>query len=289
MSNCLLLLRGCFERRSYAPRRTTCWNARDDPFQRTHMDVNLSAKGLFSVNGTLDNVRANGLSNYKVNKGDFAIVGLKANVSLTWDDISIMTKYNVKGTLIDSIPFFGNGNLSPFMQVAASLNKTAKPAAAAATECRIRKVVCDQSRTRSQSVLQFPNASKAVLPKSSINVSCPRFLLTEKLNRTHSVVIKGLTVTVDLKLGVKDKKVYVTDLVLHAHIKQFPCKITGLFDDEGISNTMSQVITEVTPGLLDDYQNKISAYASPKVADLLNKLLKNYTLKDLMEIISGKQ
>ncbi|XP_017793106.1 PREDICTED: LOW QUALITY PROTEIN: uncharacterized protein LOC108574943 [Habropoda laboriosa] len=187
----------------------------EDPFQRTHMDVNLSAKGLFSVNGTLDNVRANGLSNYKVNKGDFAIVGLKANVSLTWDDISIMTKYNVKGTLIDSIPFFGNGNLS--------------------------------------------------------------------------VVIKGLTVTVDLKLGVKDKKVYVTDLVLHAHIKQFPCKITGLFDDEGISNTMSQVITEVTPGLLDDYQNKISAYASPKVADLLNKLLKNYTLKDLMEIISGKQ
>ncbi|CAK9815553.1 hypothetical protein ANTPLA_LOCUS8704 [Anthophora plagiata] len=185
-----------------------------DPFRQAHMNIDLEAKKLFSVKGTLDDTRAVGLSNYKVNKGDFTLAGLKANVSLTWDDISIMTKYNVKGTLVDSISFFGNGNLS--------------------------------------------------------------------------AVLKGLTVTVDLKLSVKDKKLYVADLVLHVHVKALPCKITGLFDDEEMSNTVSQIITETAPGILDDYQNQISKYASPKVAELMNNILKNFTLKDLMDLINGK-
>lgn len=185
-----------------------------DPFRQEHMNIDLEAKKLFSVKGTLANTRAVGLSNYKVNKGDFTLAGLKANVNLTWDDISIMTKYNVKGTLVDSISFFGNGNLS--------------------------------------------------------------------------VVIKGLAVTVDLKLSVKDKKLYVADLVLHAHIKALPCKITGLYDDEDMSDTVSQIITETAPGILDDYQKQISEYASPKAAELLNNILKNYTLKELIDMINGK-
>lgn len=42
-----------------------------------------------------------------------------------------------------------------------------------------------------------------------------------------SVVIKGLTVTVDLKLSVKDKKLYVSDLVLHAHVKALPVSLSS--------------------------------------------------------------
>lgn len=53
-----------------------------------------------------------GLSEYKVNRGDFAISGIKANVSLFWDEIDITVKYNANGTLVDSLSFYGNGDLA---------------------------------------------------------------------------------------------------------------------------------------------------------------------------------
>lgn len=67
----------------------------------------------------------------------------------------------------------------------------------------------------------------------------------------------------------------------------FQCAITGLYNDEEVSKLLSKAITEVLPGLLDDYQTEISNYASPIIANTLNKFLNNISLKDLIDIIKG--
>lgn len=64
-------------------------------------------------------------------------------------------------------------------------------------------------------------------------------------------------------------------------------QITGLFNDDDLSATLSHIISDIAPGLIVDYQEKLSQYASPIVADLLNNILKDYTLKDLLDMIKG--
>lgn len=63
------------------------------------------------LKGILKNLRSNGLSDYKVNQGDFMLAGLKVDVGLLFNQISVMTDYNVTGTLVDSFSIFGNGNI----------------------------------------------------------------------------------------------------------------------------------------------------------------------------------
>lgn len=62
--------------------------------------------------GDLDNLRVAGLSDYQVNQGDFTMVGLQAKVALLFRQINVMTRYNVSGTLLDEISFYGRGNLA---------------------------------------------------------------------------------------------------------------------------------------------------------------------------------
>ncbi|OAD52998.1 hypothetical protein WN48_11084 [Eufriesea mexicana] len=183
-----------------------------DPLKQDHLDVNLDQEAV-RLRGYLDNLVATGLSEYKVNRGDFTIIGIKANVSLLWEKIDIAAKYSVNGTLADYISVYGNGNLA--------------------------------------------------------------------------ISIQGLMVSVDLKLSVKDKKLFVSQLVLHARVQKMDCEITGLYNDEELSAVLSKAIGEILPGLIDDYQNELSVAASPLVADLLNDVLKNMTIKDLLDMISG--
>lgn len=39
------------------------------------------------------------------------LAGLKVDVSLLFNQINVMTDYNVTGTLVDSFSIFGNGNI----------------------------------------------------------------------------------------------------------------------------------------------------------------------------------
>ncbi|KAF3425816.1 hypothetical protein E2986_12950 [Frieseomelitta varia] len=167
------------------------------------------------LEGYLKNIHGIGLSDYKVIRGDFSIVGLVVNVSLLFNQIDFMTEYNVNGTLMDQMLLYGHGNIA--------------------------------------------------------------------------LVMKGLGVSVNLKVGfTESEKIVVKDLVLNVHVKTFDLKMTGLFNDDDLSNTLSHAISEVLPGLLDDYQNEISSKASPIVANFLNKFLKKFSLNDLLDIIGGQ-
>ncbi|XP_071876614.1 uncharacterized protein [Bombus fervidus] len=184
-----------------------------DPFMSKHEHIDLKENGLFSAKGDLDNLRVAGLSDYEVNQGDFTVVGLRAKVALLFRQINIMTRYNVSGTLIDEISYYGRGNLA--------------------------------------------------------------------------LVIRQLNVTADLKLGVKDERIHVSNLVIHAHVKEFDCVITGLYDDENLSKVISKTITEMVPDLLEKYQNRISQYVSKVATNVMNDILKQFTLKDLLDMIGG--
>ena len=72
----------------------------------------LTGHGLVCLNrlvGDLKNIHARGLSDYKVNRGDFSIIGLVVNVSLLFNDIDLTSKYNVNGTLMNEINLYGHG------------------------------------------------------------------------------------------------------------------------------------------------------------------------------------
>ncbi|KAK1124712.1 hypothetical protein K0M31_006076 [Melipona bicolor] len=183
-----------------------------DPLKVNQVNVNVHEEEV-SLEGYLKNLREKGLADYAVNRGDFSIVGLVVNVSLLFNEIDLMTEYNINGTLMNQISLYGNGNIA--------------------------------------------------------------------------LVIKGLNVSVDLKLGVADQKIVVRDLVLNVHVQKFDLGMTGLFNDEDLSKTLSKAISEVLPDFIDDYQSEVSAKASPIVANLLNKFLKNFTLNDLLDIIKG--
>ncbi|KZC06942.1 hypothetical protein WN55_08179 [Dufourea novaeangliae] len=87
-----------------------------DPLKVDHVDLNLNHK-LVQLEGTLDNIKAHGLSNYKVNRGDFKLGGFVVNASLTWNDIDLLTKYKIThGKLIDAVSFFGEGIISAVVQ-----------------------------------------------------------------------------------------------------------------------------------------------------------------------------
>lgn len=65
------------------------------------------------LQGTLDDVEAHGLSEYVVEKGDLQLIGLIANVSLSWEQIDLQTKYKVtNGKLANTITLYGEGSIS---------------------------------------------------------------------------------------------------------------------------------------------------------------------------------
>ena len=179
-----------------------------DPLKMEHVDLNVKEGGLIELHGALDNLRAHGLSTYIINKGDLAIVGLLANVSLTWNEIDLMTNYKITSGKIADMDVYGSGTLM--------------------------------------------------------------------------AVIKGLTVTVDMKIGIKDGGLYAKELVLHAHLKGLNFKITGLYDDAEMSKLVSSIVSDVAPGLIEDYQEKLSNIGSPIVLKLLNKVLKNISLSSIL-------
>ncbi|KOX79339.1 hypothetical protein WN51_09141 [Melipona quadrifasciata] len=180
-----------------------------DPLKREINDKSVHGLLVCSnrLEGYLKNVREKGLSDYAVTRGDFSIVGLIANVSLLFNQIDLMTEYNVNGTLMNKISLYGHGNIA--------------------------------------------------------------------------LVIKGLNVSVNLKLGVENQRIVVRDLVLNVHVQKFDLEMTGLFDDEDLSKTLSKAISEVLPDFIDDYQSEVSAKASPIVANLLSNLqeIKRYQVK----------
>lgn len=63
-------------------------------------------------------------------------------------------------------------------------------------------------------------------------------------------------------------------------ISQF--EITGLFNDEQMSKLASKLISDIVPGMLEDYQSQVSKMGSPLVKDLLNKVLKNVSISDIL-------
>ncbi|XP_076168510.1 uncharacterized protein LOC143147279 [Ptiloglossa arizonensis] len=184
-----------------------------DPLSIEHVDVN--TKGLIELKGSLDSIRGHGLSEYTVNQGDFTFAGFLANISLTWNELEVMTKYKLdNSTLADTLSIFGEGIIS--------------------------------------------------------------------------ARVNNLTAHVEAKVGItEDQRVYIANLTLHVHLKRLDIIITGLLNDTEFSKLVSNILSELTPQMVDDYQQQLSKYASPLVMERLNNNLKGMTLDKLIDIING--
>lgn len=62
-------------------------------------------------------------------------------------------------------------------------------------------------------------------------------------------------------------------------------KISGLYDDDEVSKLMSQIISELVPGILEDYQQKVSEIGGKLVTTVLNKVLSKLTVEELLALL----
>lgn len=88
-----------------------------------------------------------------------------------------------------------------------------------------------------------------------------------------------------LNVSISDRAVTLAHRLIRHSLLQ--CDITGLYNDDELSAVVSKAIGEITPGLIEDYQSKLSTIASPIVANAMNRVLKNMTLKDILDMIFG--
>lgn len=66
----------------------------------------------FRIDGELTNVKADGLGAYKVNAGDFALIGMKIMLNLTWSQIFASTNYSFEGKINNDMNIFGKGDIT---------------------------------------------------------------------------------------------------------------------------------------------------------------------------------
>ncbi|XP_076290807.1 uncharacterized protein LOC143214087 [Lasioglossum baleicum] len=81
-----------------------------DPLKKDHLELNINnQKTGIILQAALDNLRVLGLADFVVNKGDFKLIGLKANIDLTWKNIDLFTMYELIKARIQSPPIAFNG------------------------------------------------------------------------------------------------------------------------------------------------------------------------------------
>ncbi|XP_068965416.1 uncharacterized protein [Bombus flavifrons] len=99
--------------------------------------------------------------------------------------------------------------------------------------------------------------------------------------------IEGLKVTTDLQLEIKEGRLHVSNLELQTTVREFDCDISELYVNDDLSEDISETITEEAPNFLEENQDRISRYVSKIVKNLLNDILKEYTLVNLLNMIGG--
>jgi len=82
-----------------------------DPFTADKIPVNINNPGQISLVGELTNVKVDGLSAYNVNAGEFKLIGLKANLDLSWPLVKGSTNYSVKGNAL-GFEIYGHGGIN---------------------------------------------------------------------------------------------------------------------------------------------------------------------------------
>ncbi|XP_033231993.1 uncharacterized protein LOC117182976 [Belonocnema kinseyi] len=80
-----------------------------DPLVMKDQKVSLDSK-LFSGDVALDKLIVSALSDYQVQKAEFAMVGLKLTLGMQWSDLKGKGAYGVKGVALNFINIYGSGN-----------------------------------------------------------------------------------------------------------------------------------------------------------------------------------
>ncbi|EFN89509.1 uncharacterized protein LOC105184252 isoform X2 [Harpegnathos saltator] len=81
-----------------------------DPFKSDKIPIKLNEKDI-NLDALLTKVNMQGLSGYKVNSGDFRLIGLKVVMDLTWPLIYAVTNYSMNGTVGGTVALYGKGDI----------------------------------------------------------------------------------------------------------------------------------------------------------------------------------
>ncbi|XP_066581983.1 uncharacterized protein [Prorops nasuta] len=100
-----------------------------------------------------------------------------------------------------------------------------------------------------------------------------------------SIALSGFDVDIALKLGVRDKHLYVKEMSIHAALKCLRFHIYGLFDDESVSELISAALSDMIPQLLEDYQKELMEPVADYASNMLNERLKTMSFTDLIGMI----
>ncbi|KAL2743660.1 uncharacterized protein V1477_008100 [Vespula maculifrons] len=80
-----------------------------DPFELKRYMYQIDEKHIVKAEGILRFFEVDELSNFKVIKADFNLIGIEINLHLLWDTIKLVTNYSFEGILMDFLTIYGFG------------------------------------------------------------------------------------------------------------------------------------------------------------------------------------
>ncbi|XP_014471627.1 PREDICTED: uncharacterized protein LOC106742839 [Dinoponera quadriceps] len=100
--------------------------------------------------------------------------------------------------------------------------------------------------------------------------------------------VKGFNFFTEISFKLKNLKyVEVKNIILKIALGGLDFKITGLFNDEELSELVSSMISEMVPDLIKENHDEIVGYIIPILKDKINEILEGKTISDIIKIIGG--
>ncbi|KAI4497089.1 hypothetical protein M0802_007835 [Mischocyttarus mexicanus] len=96
-----------------------------------------------------------------------------------------------------------------------------------------------------------------------------------------NLIAEGLDMDMTMSFTLKDGNFYVRNYQSTIKLETFDIQITGLFNDEYISDTISTILSDIIPQLVKDYQEELTGQFNSLATDIINDLQKNNTVWDL--------
>ncbi|GAB1869687.1 Circadian clock-controlled protein [Camponotus japonicus] len=96
---------------------------------------------------------------------------------------------------------------------------------------------------------------------------------------------QGFSLDTEISFTMNGKYLKIKDMKLNIFLRALDFHATGLFDDNDLSEFLSNLISDVVPELIEDYHDTIVNRVIPIVMGIGNEFLATKTLMELLELL----
>ncbi|XP_046748378.1 uncharacterized protein LOC124412505 [Diprion similis] len=97
--------------------------------------------------------------------------------------------------------------------------------------------------------------------------------------------ITNLSVSGTAALSVRNSYLYIRSLSSEIGLEDVEFNITGIWNDDDVSKLIGDVVGDIAPVLVEDYQDEITTFVNELVTEYANDYLGTMTLSDLIGLL----